>query len=168
MKNPYKIKVCQGLKGSQAEAKNYALRLLSYRSRSRKEMFEKLRRKGFDSRQIKSAVESLENAGLIKDEALAKELFRNAAERKYLGRKGIEMFLSGRGIQREIIDETMLIHTKEMEKDSARKIVEKKLKALKKYPGNIIRRRLWGMLEFRGFSADIINMTVKAVSNKKD
>ncbi len=129
-------------------------------------MFERLRRKGFDSGQIKSTVESLENAGLIKDEALAKELLRNAAERKYLGRKGIEMFLSKRGIQREIIDETMSIHTREMEKDSALKIVEKKLKVLKKYPENIIRRRLWGMLERRGFSPDIINMAVKIHSER--
>ncbi len=130
-------------------------------------MFERLRRKGFDSGQVKSAVESLENAGLIKDEVLAKELLRNAAERKYLGRQGIEMFLSSRGIQRELINETMSIHTREMEKDSALKIVEKKLKALKKYPENIIRRRLWGMLKRRGFSSDTINMAVRSVSNKK-
>lgn len=130
-------------------------------------MYERLRRKGFDSEQIKGAVESLENAGLIKDEVLARELVRHATERKYLGRQGIEMFLSRRGIQKELINETMSTHTGEMEKDAALKIVEKKLKALKKYPENIIRRRLWGMLKRRGFSSDTINMAVRSVSNKK-
>ncbi|MEF9426766.1 MAG: RecX family transcriptional regulator [Candidatus Mariimomonas ferrooxydans] len=61
----------------------------------------------------------------------------------------------------------MSTHTGEMEKDAALKIVEKKLKALKKYPENIIRRRLWGMLKRRGFSSDTINMAVRSVSNKK-
>ncbi|MEE8328989.1 MAG: regulatory protein RecX [Thermodesulfovibrionia bacterium] len=130
-------------------------------------MYERLRRKGFDSEQIKGAVESLENAGLIKDEVLVRELVRHATERKYLGRQGIEMFLSRRGIQKELINETMSTHTGEMEKDAALKIVEKKLKALKKYPENIIRRRLWGMLKRRGFSSDTINMAVRSVSNKK-
>ncbi len=55
------------MKGSRADAKAYALRLLSYRSRSKKEMFERLERKGFDSGEINRAVKSLEDTGLIND-----------------------------------------------------------------------------------------------------
>ncbi|KKL51559.1 hypothetical protein LCGC14_2294300, partial [marine sediment metagenome] len=52
------------LKGSPAEAKTYALKLLSYRARSRKELLERLVGKGFGSSQIKEAVDSLVDAGL--------------------------------------------------------------------------------------------------------
>ncbi|MEF9426765.1 MAG: hypothetical protein L0956_06190 [Candidatus Mariimomonas ferrooxydans] len=55
-------------------------------------MYERLRRKGFDSEQIKGAVESLENAGLIKDEVLVRELVRHATERKYLEDKALKCF----------------------------------------------------------------------------
>lgn len=151
------------LKDSHAEARNYALKLLRYRSRSKKEMFERLRRKGFDNDQINRAMEFLEDVGLMKDEVVARELFRNAIERKYLGRKGIEMFLSRRGIERELINETLSTHTREVEKGVALKLVEKKLKTLKNYPENIVKRRLWGILQRRGFSTDIINIAVKSV-----
>lgn len=153
------------LKDSHAEVKNYALKLLRYRSRSKKEMHERLRRKGFDNDQINRAMGFLEDAGLMKDEVVARELSRNAIERKYLGRKGIEMFLSRRGIERELINETLSTHTREMEKETALKLVEKRLKTLKNYPENVIKRRLWGILGRRGFSTDIINRAIKSIKS---
>lgn len=150
-------------KDSRAETKNYALRLLSYRLRSKKEMIKKLRGKGFDNAQINNTIGFLEKAGLIRDKALASGLFRNAVERKCLGRKGVELFLFRRGIERELIEQTLLSHTIEMEKQSAVKLVEKKLNTMKNYPDNVVRRRLWGMLQRRGFSADIINMAVNSI-----
>ena len=117
------------LKDSRAKAKHYALRLLHYRPRSRKEMFEKLRRKGFNDDQINGVMEFLGNAGLLEDKILAAELFRNAIRRRYLGRKGIEMFLLNRGIERELINETLLSHTQEMEEEAANTI--KKAGAIK-------------------------------------
>ena len=157
----------QRLKGSHNEARNYALKLLNYRSRSKKEMCERLEKKGFDSGQINGAIKFLEDTGLLKDSVVAQELFRNASERKYLGRKGIEMFLNKRGIDRELIRDTLSSHTWEMEKEAALKLLQKKLKTLKKYSGNVVRRRLWGMLQRRGFSADIINKTVQSIADKK-
>ncbi len=129
-------------------------------------MLERLKRKGFDGEQINNTIEFLEDTGLMKDEVVARELFRNAVERKYLGRRGIEMFLSRRGISRELIDETLPTHTAEMEREAALKLIEKKLKTLKNCPENIVRRRLCGILGRRGFSTDTINMAVKNLLHK--
>ena len=60
-----------------AEAKSYALKLLGYRSRSEKEMTERLKKKGFDGTVINSVVKFLKDTGLIKDEALAAELLNS-------------------------------------------------------------------------------------------
>lgn len=155
------------LKDSRAKAKHYALRLLHYRPRSRKEMLEKLGKKGFNDDQINVVMEFLGNAGLLEDKILAAELFRNAIRRRYLGKKGIEMFLLNRGIERELINETLLSHTQEMEGEAALKLTEKKLKTMKNYPKNTVRRRLYGMLQRRGFSSDVIYKTVKAIGDKK-
>lgn len=130
-------------------------------------MLDRLTLKGFNNGQISNTLKFLENSGLVNDKALSKELLRNAVERKLLGRKGIQMFLYKRGINRTLTDETLLGHTEEMEKEAALKLVDKKLKVLKKYPENILKRRLWGMLRRRGFSADIINMAVKSIKLKK-
>ncbi len=151
------------MRGFSAEVRKYALKLLSYRSRSRKEMLERLKKKGFDNKQINNTMEFLEDTDLIKDEVLVTELFRYAIEKKYLGRKGIEMFLSMRGINRELIDETVLTHTRQMEREAALKLVKKKSRPLKNYPEYIVKRRLWGILERRGFSTDTINTALKSM-----
>ena len=151
------------LKGSPAEAKSYALKLLSYRSRSRKEMLERLIRKGFNEEQTNNAILFLEEAGLIKDETLAEELFSYALERKNLGRRGIEFFLSKRGIEKELIGQTLNVHTKEMEMEAAQRIIDKRLKTLRRYPVDVIKRRLSGMLQRRGVRAEVINKTIQSL-----
>ena len=102
------------LKGSLAEVRGYALRLLNYRARSRKEMLERLEKKGFDQDHIKNVMDFLERTKLINDEALASDLYRQSTERKYLGCRGVRMFLFRRGIPKDLIDKTMSEHTGEV------------------------------------------------------
>ncbi len=149
-----------------ADARSYALRLLGYRSRSRKEMRERLRGKKFSDNQINTTIKFLKAAGLMNDKAVALELLRYATERKNLGRKGLEMFLSRRGIERDLISEILTNHTAEMEKETASKLVERKLMTLRRHPKNVIRRRLWGMLQRRGISADIAHRVIKDIEKK--
>lgn len=163
MKNSLRVKRPLKLKGSKTEARIYALKLLSYRSRSRKEMLERLIGKGFNEEQIHNAILFLEEAGLIKDESLAEELFRYALGRKNLGRRGIESFLLKRGIGKELVSQTLSVHTKEMETDAAQRIIDKKLRTLRKYPVDVIRRRLFGMLQRRGMRSDVINKAVRSL-----
>jgi regulatory protein len=162
-KRPPNIKKPLKLTGSLAEARHYALKLLHFRSRSEKEMIDRLKRKGFDDTQINNTMEYLQNAGLIKDEALAPELLKHAIEKKYLGRKGIKVFLSSRGLKKDLIDETLSDFSEDVEKEAALRLVEKKMKVLRNYPEDVIKRRLWGMLQRRGFSAEIINKAIKSI-----
>jgi regulatory protein len=151
------------LKGSLAEVRGYALRLLNYRSRSRKEMMERLGKKGFDQDRIDNVMEFLERAKLINDEALAADLLRQATERKYLGCRGVRMFLSKRGISKDLIDKTMSEHTRETEELSARNFIEKKVNSLSRHPANVVKRRLWGMLQRRGYSFSVISKVFREI-----
>lgn len=148
------------MKGSDAEAKAYALKLLSYRSRSRRELRDRLKRKGFGDEQINTAVLSLERIGLINDEQLAQQLLRYSTETKPLGKKGLDALLAKRGIDKELVSRTLSSHTKDTEEESAQLFVEKKLRSLKNYPADVVKRRLWGMLSRRGFSAGVIQKVV--------
>ena len=151
------------LKGSLAEVRGYALRLLNYRSRSRKEMLERLGKKGFDQDRIDDVMEFLERAKLINDEVLAADLLRQATERKYLGCRGVRMFLSKRGISKDLIDKTMSEHTRETEELSARNFIEKKVSSLSRHPANVVKRRLWGMLQRRGYSFSVISKVFREI-----
>ncbi len=151
------------MKGSRNDVKTYALRLLAYRSRSRKEMLERLRGKGFESDQINTVITSLEDTGLLNDKVLSSDLFRYAIERKSLGRQGIRMFLAKRGIEKDLIESTLSTHTDEGDEKAALEFAERKLKTLKKHPDDVVKRRLWGMLQRRGFSAGVIRKVIGLV-----
>ena len=126
-------------------------------------MLQKLKRKGISSAQIENTMEFLERSGLINDEILALELFRYSTERKSLGKNGVRMFLIKRGIEKPLIDAVLHDYSDDVEEKSAGEFVERKLRTLKNYPEQTVRRRLTGMLQRRGFSTDIIYKTVQSI-----
>ena len=127
-------------------------------------MSAKLAQKGFSINLVIDTVGFLERSGLINDDTLASELFRYATEKKSLGKKGVRLFLIKRGIDKDRIDHILTAHTSDMEEESAGELVERKLRTLKKYPEDVVRRRLWGMLQRRGFSNDVISRTIKSIN----
>lgn len=150
------------LRGSPVEAKAYALKLLGYRARSRKEMLERLRGKGFAVEDIEKTVQYLEDLDLINDETLASDLFVHAMNYKSLGEKGIRTFLIQRGIDRTLIDRTMSAHTPDMEEKTAMAFIERKIRSLGGHPEEAVRRRLWGMLRRRGISGEVIKRVIES------
>lgn len=144
-------------------AKAYALRLLGYRARSRKEMYERLLRKGFSVEESEEAIMDLENAGLIDDTALVNALINDAVERRCLGKKGIRRLLASRGIDQETIDEAVSGLAEQAEEAAAMRLIEKRLRVLKDCPADVIRQRLWRMLERRGFSTHIISTALRSI-----
>jgi len=126
-------------------------------------MLQKLKQKGFSSAHRENTMEFLERSGLINDEILALELFRYSTERKSLGKNGVRMFLVKRGIEKPLIDTVLHDHSDDMEEKSAREFVERKLRTLKNYPEQTVRRRLAGMLQRRGFSTDVIYKIIHSI-----
>lgn len=152
-------------KGSASDIKGYAFKLLGYRSRSRKELLQRLKKKGFPPGEIDSTIHFLEQRGFLDDENVARELLRDAVERKHYGRRGIKNLLAQRGIGKELINVSLLSLNEEKEMETAVQFVQKKMKSLRKYSQPVIRRRLWGMLQRRGFSRDIINSALRSIED---
>jgi len=144
-------------------ARSYAYKLLSYRSRSRKEMLDKLRTKGFEPEDINAAMEFLEKSNLINDAELASELLSYSARSKPLGKNGIRMLMLKRGLDKGLVEETLSGHTADMEEKAAMEFAERRSRVLNNYPEKVARRRLWAMLQRRGFSADVIRKAVDSV-----
>ena len=81
-----------------------ALRLLSYRDHSRKELINKLCQKGHKREYAEKACESLEYYGYINDERYAQSLAESLVERKGMSIRGVKNELFQKGISREIAD----------------------------------------------------------------
>jgi len=148
------------LTGLDDKAKQYSLKLLSYRGRSEKELEERLRKKGVSARGISSTMRSLKDTGLLNDLSLAESLKREALTYRMLSQAGARNFMLRRGIPRSIVD-SVLSNDDNIDIDNAVKFVDKKLRVLGKYPAEIAKRRLYNLLLRRGYSSGTILKVLK-------
>jgi regulatory protein len=143
------------LTDSAAKAKKYALTLLGYRSRSEKELEERLRKKGFTGDQISFTLESLKKNGYLDDYSLALDLKRQATENKLLGYNRTRKFLLDRGVPDEIVN-SALTYNEDAEIRKIQKLVEKKLRGMGRCPDPKNKKRLWDFLARKGYSFSVI------------
>lgn len=140
---------------SEADAKKYAFVLLSYRSRSEKELRERLKKKSFSEIHISSALKYLKKTGYLDDHALALHLKHQAFNNKLLGHTSAKMFLLSRGVPEEIINET-LEYNEEAEADKIHKLIDKKLRTMGNYSDKIKEKKLWDFLVRKGYNFSTI------------
>lgn len=93
-------------KAAENSAYQRALRLLAGRSHSKKELVEKLARKG-EGRGAQAAAARVESLGLLDEAQFARQYAENAALRKYMADRRIHYELSQKGIDDETIQETL-------------------------------------------------------------
>lgn len=143
----------------------YAYRLLSYRGRSEKELREKLKKKGACDDTVNTIISRLRSNGFIDDISLAGSLKRYAEEQKHLSISGTRRFLADRGISKDIIENEV----KDMdEAESAKKLVEKKLRRMDNYSPDVIIRKLYGILSRKGYPYETIRKTLRKFNFKED
>jgi regulatory protein len=154
--------------GVQDPLLHYACRLLSYRSRSEREMRERLSMKGFCEDEINRAITHLRSVGLLDDGKLAHSLIRYAGEAKGLGLSGTKRFLLERGVPREIIDET----TREIDEvEIAMRLLYKKVRAWSKSsrPDQArLKKRLYGFFSRRGYTSETIRKAMEEYTAEED
>ncbi|HEX7401327.1 MAG TPA: RecX family transcriptional regulator, partial [candidate division Zixibacteria bacterium] len=89
------------------KAKETALRFLSFRRRTEKEIKDKLIQRGFDENIIKRTVEKLKEYDLINDLEFAIAWVKERLEYKPRGKKLLRQELWKKGIKKEIIDQAL-------------------------------------------------------------
>ncbi|HMK42851.1 MAG TPA: regulatory protein RecX [Dissulfurispiraceae bacterium] len=143
-----------------AAAMRSAYYLLRYRDRSEQEMRERLRRKGYVSAVIDTAVMRLRDAGLLDDVRLAANLVRIASEQKCLGGRGVRAYLQRRGISRDVIENCDVACD---ELDAAERLVARRLRSVQGLDPAVRRNRLTGALARRGFSVGTIRAVLASL-----
>lgn len=151
---------------SLSKALNYAFKLLTYRDRSKREIYDKLTQKGYPESIANETIAYLKDKGFIDDVKLAESLKRHAIDRKHLGKRGVINFLLNRGIPMEIVNSMAYDECEYLE--AAKRLAEKKLRIMKNTDKDTAKKRLWGLLSRKGFSADIISKTIKSTILEED
>jgi regulatory protein len=109
---------------------------------------------------VSSAINHLQHTGLINDLALADDLKRKAITIKLLSQGSARRFMLTRGIPKEIVDRTLICDEKQ-DRENARKLIDRKMRTLKNYPLEKIKRRLYALLLRKGYSYETIKVVLK-------
>jgi regulatory protein len=133
------------------EAKEAALSFLSFRRRTEKEVRDKLKKRGFDNKTIRSTIEKLKDHDLINDAEFAAAWVKERLAYKPRGKRLLRQELWKKGIKKEIIDQV----TEELcndEERAASELLEKIKRRYRNLEPQVARRRIYGLLMRRGFS----------------
>jgi regulatory protein len=145
------------------EAKDVALRILSFRRRTEKQVKDKLQKKGFDEKTIKATVDKLKGFDLINDFEFATAWVKDRLAFKPRGKKLLKQELWKKGIKKEILEQV----TEELCQDedkSALELLEKIKKRYKDLEPKAAKRRMFNFLLRRGFSYETTKRALSQVN----
>ncbi len=147
-------------KGNLSRAREYALKLLEYRERSEQEIKERMARKNYNERLIKSTIEFLKNHNLVNNRRFARMWAESCLRRSY-GRWKVQTDLNKKGIDEEIVEEVLReSYSKVDEVQIALALIQKKWPSLKKEK-NALLRRVSDFLKRRGFPFEVIAEVIR-------
>ncbi len=141
------------------KGKQIAYRFLSYRPRSKKEVERKLNEKKISEENISNIISLLERNNYLNDREFTLNWVKYRMENRPGGRRSLEYELREKGIDSEIIKESLdEVYTGEFDEyEVAVRLAEKKISSLKKgIEDNVIKRRLFSYLQRKGFSFSLI------------
>ncbi len=149
------------------EIKNKALKLLSRREHSRRELKDKLLRRDFNFQNVEVVLEDLSNSGYLNDRRFARTWIKNRLQRKPRGKALIEAELRDKGVDGQVIEEelnNLLSEQKEkaMCEKLARKWLNKKNKKISE--DDDLQIKLMRYLSSRGFSKRVIRKVLSELS----
>jgi len=149
--------------GAAARAHRFMLRSLGARAQSRGMVLDRLRRKGFDDDAARAAVERLERAGLIDDEAFAHAMARTVLSRGPVGVRRLQQTLLAKRLDRDLADRVAREALADRDgSDDALALARRRARSL---PASLderaASRRIYAYLARRGFEADACARAVR-------
>ena len=150
-------------KSNERRAKDKALWLISYRSHSKKELFDKLRR-DFDEDSAQKAVDRMQELGLINDGEFAKAYARKLVYGKKMSLRAAELELRRKGIDNITAEQVL----SDLEYDAQTQIIEFISKKYRNIEDEKVRRRAVAALQRKGYGWDDIKQAIESMSGDFD
>lgn len=137
-----------------------ALRLISLRPRSEKEIRDRLIRRGFDPADVESTITRLKESNLINDEEFARFWIENRETFKPRSRRLLKQELRSKGVDNALIAGV----TGELDEgEAAYRAGMEKARSLPHNDYTVFRQKLGGYLQRRGFSYSLINSVIRRI-----
>ncbi|MGQ9525197.1 MAG: regulatory protein RecX [Armatimonadota bacterium] len=148
------------------KAKEYALRLLSYRQRTRKEIQDKLRSRGYDDDTISAVLAQLAETGLVDDAAFADAWANWRRHSRPAGRTLLKWELKAKGVPSEIVEDVLSRLGPDQEREGALTAARHKLRQSAARDPQAAKRTLADFLRRRGFDWDAIRYVLNTLAEE--
>lgn len=135
----------------EAVARSIVLRQLAMAPRSRAQLEDKLRARHCPPEVAQRVLDRFTEVGLVDDRAYARSLVRSRQETKGLARRALAHELRRKGVDDDIVAQSLADIEPPQEEDQARRLVEKRLRTLHGLDPAVQTRRLAGMLARKGY-----------------
>jgi len=147
---------------------NKALEFLSYRTRSEKEVREKLKLKQAEPQVIEKVISKLKEKRFINDEEFARQWIENRERFKPRSLRLIRLELRQKGIEGEILERVVrdLEFNSESELEQAKRLVEKRIDKVRGLPKQEIYQKLGRFLASKGFNWDTVKKAIDGILEK--
>jgi regulatory protein len=143
--------------------KKVAYSFLAYKQRSKKELIKKLKLKKISEASIEKITELLEKQKYLNDELFAGNFIEDKLNSRPIGKRLAKLKLSEKGIDKEVIEETLnKIYSEDKEAEYAERVLEKYVKKVKYKDAVDKKNKCYRYLISKGFDFD----TVKKVLSK--
>jgi regulatory protein len=136
-------------------ARQIVLRQLATAPRSRAELEHKLAQRDCPADVAATVLDRMSEVGLVDDQAYAQMLVRSQQDGRGLAKRALARELRTKGIDDELAEEALASISESDERDRARALVDKKLRAMHGLGIEVQTRRLAGMLARKGYSPSL-------------
>ncbi|MBQ0853011.1 recombination regulator RecX [Streptomyces sp. BH-SS-21] len=143
------------------QARAICLRLLTGTARTRKQLADALSKREIPDDVADEVLSRFEEVGLINDSAFAEAWVESRHHGRGLARRALAQELRTKGVDPTLIDEAVAQLDSDQEEETARALVERKLRATRGLDRDKRIRRLAGMLARKGYSQGIALRVVR-------
>jgi len=143
--------------------KRIALRFLSYRQRSEREIRDKLRSKKISNSNIDKIITTLSELNFINDEQFAKLFLDSYLRKKPMGGRLISIKLLEKGIKKDIIGKVLTENYNEAEElEKCNELLKKYIKKVKSKNEMEKKRKCYQYLLSRGFDNELVREIISS------
>ncbi|MGI8667613.1 MAG: regulatory protein RecX [Jatrophihabitans sp.] len=144
-------------------ARTICLRLLTIRARTRAELAEALTARHVPEDAAHRVLDRLTAVRLIDDHAFAASFVESRHNDRGLARRELSRQLRAKGVEDSVAAEAVAEVDPERERDTARRLVQRKLRSMSRLEPHVQTRRLAGMLARKGYSPGMAFQIVREV-----
>lgn len=145
-----------------------ALKYLKTKIRSKKEMYEYLKKKEYDNSNIYDVIKMLEKQKYLNDEVYAQAFINDRIHLSNDGPYKIKKALVENGIKKEVIDKYVGIYDESLQRERIEKLIQKRIKTNHTKSKSILKRKIMMDLNNLGYTTNLIRNALSLLDDVSD